>query len=110
MLFKSALITQASGSIGGMTASRNKGGAYFRARALPTNPNTPEQQAVRGYLGTLANLWTNVLTPANRVLWDFYAFNVPVINAVGDSIQLTGQQMYIRANVPRLQAGLPRVD
>jgi len=110
MLFKSALITQASGSIGGMTASRNKGGAYFRARALPTNPNTPEQQAVRGFLGALANEWANILTPAQRVLWDFYAYNVPVINKVGDSINLTGQQMFIRSNVPRLQAGLARVD
>lgn len=110
MLIKSQIFTQLSGSIGGLTASRNRGGAYVRARALPTNPNSPNQQAVRGILGDLANLWNNALTVSQRQVWGVYALNVPVINRVGASINLTGQQMYIRTNTPALQAGLSRID
>ncbi|KKM06452.1 hypothetical protein LCGC14_1743870, partial [marine sediment metagenome] len=47
MLFKSGLITQGSGSIGGLTASHNRGGMYFRARTIPTNPATSFQTVVR---------------------------------------------------------------
>ena len=109
MLFKSNLITQGSGSIGGVTVSRNRGGMYFRARAVPTNPNTPQQQAVRNNFGILSAGWS-LLSAANRALWSVYAANTPVINALGDTIYLTGQQMYIRCNAVRLQAGLTAVS
>lgn len=110
MLFKSQVFTQASGSIGGQTFSRNRGGMYTRARALPTNPNTARQQAVRAAMTSIVNYWTNTLTDAQRALWAAYAANVPVLNRLGDQIQLTGQQQYIRSNVPAMQAGLPMIN
>jgi hypothetical protein len=109
MLFKSELMTQASGSLGGITASRNKSGMYFRSRATPTNPNTPYQVAVRAIMAQLAAAWGS-LSATNQGLWQEYAWNVPVLNPLGDQIELTGQQMFIRSNVPRIQAGLARVD
>ena len=109
MLFKSAILTQASGSVGGITASRNRAGMYFRARAVPVNPNTAAQVALRVIFGNLATQW-NVLTKPQRDAWTTYAINVPVTGKLGDPITLTGQQMYIRNNTARLQAGLPPVD
>lgn len=106
MLIKSAILTQASGSVGGMTASHNRGGMYFRARNVPVNPNTPEQQAVKAIMGSLVALWTNTLTADQRAAWNAYANATPITNPLGDSIQLSGQNMYIRCNTPRLQAGL----
>jgi hypothetical protein len=108
--FKSPLITKGSGSVAGLTFSRNKSGNYIRERSLPTNPNTPYQQAVRGFFSALAVLWQDTLTPVMRASWSLYADNVPVTDRIGDSINLTGLNMYIRSNVPRLQAGEPRVD
>lgn len=110
MKFKSAMLTQASGSVGGATFAHNKSGLYVRARSIPTNPNTTFQQAVRNALSQLSQLWATTLTEAQRAAWDVYAANVPVINTLGDSINLTGLNMYVRSNVARIQAGLARVD
>lgn len=110
MLFRGSLIAQASGSVAGNTFSRNRGGQYIRNRSTPVNPQTARQTAVRGFFAQLANLWATVLTTAEREAWDTYAANVSVLNALGDAIFLTGFNMYIRSNVPRLQAALTRVD
>lgn len=109
MKFKSALVTQVSGSIGGMVGSHNKGGMYFRARSIPTNPQTPAQVAARNALTSVVDAWTN-LTEVQRSAWAIYAQNVPVTNKLGDSIQLSGQQHYVRTNTARIRAGLVRVD
>lgn len=110
MLFKSPIFAQASGSIAGTVFSRNGGGMYVRARANPTNPNTDAQQAVRDAMRQLVNAWTTVLTNLQRENWNTYAFNTPTLNKLGEATHKTGQQMYIRGNVPRLQAGLDRAD
>lgn len=110
MKFKSALITQASGSIGGLTASRNRGGQYFRARAVPVNPNSPQQQAIRGFVASLTSLWNGTLTAPQRDSWNQYALNVPLPDKLGEPRNVGGIAMYIRSNVPRLQGALPRVD
>ena len=110
MKFLSQMVTAASGSIGGITYSHNKGGMYQRARATPTNPGSPFQSQVRQLMADLSNAWNNILSEGQRVTWDVYAFNVPVIDSLGQQIQLTGLNMYVRSNVPRLQAGLARVD
>ena len=110
MKFKSALVTEASGSIGGMTASRNRGGQYLRARAVPVNPNTPQQQAIRGFVASLTSGWNSLLTSDQRSSWDEYALNVPLPDTLGEPRNVGGLAMYVRSNVPRLQAALPQVD
>lgn len=110
MKFRPLLGTDLSGSVGGIVASHNRGGAYFRNRAIPVNPNTPFQQAVRGFLATLTSLWNNTLTPAERTAWDTYALNVLIPDSLGEPRNIGGLGQYIRSNVPRLQNGLPRVD
>ncbi len=110
MLFKSQIFTQVSGSIGGTTFSRNKGGLYTRARSVPVNPNSTAQIAARNAFSSLVNAWTEILTGTQRDAWDLYALNTPVTNVFGDSKTLTGQQMYIRSNQPRVRQGEARVD
>lgn len=109
MKFTSPVYSAASGSIAGITYSRNKGGMYTRARAVPTNPNSPRQQAVRANLAACANYWTNVLTSAERQAWADYAQNVPVLDKLGASITLTGQQMFNRTNTVCLSAGIAMI-
>lgn len=110
MLFKSQVYSQVSGSIGGITYAHNKGGMYARARSLPVNPNSPQQVLIRTSMTLLVNAWQNVLTSAQRSAWEVYGTNVPKVGPLGDPLQLSGQQWYIAANVPRLQATLGRVD
>ena len=110
MLFKSGIITQGSGSFGGLTASHNRGGMYFRARTIPTNPNTAFQVVVRVATANLVNLWQSILTQAQRDEWEVYAANVAFINRLGDPTFLSGLNQYVRSNVPRIQAGLTRLD
>lgn len=106
-------IAAASGSIGGTTFSRNRGGPYVRTRAVPTNPNTTWQQEVRSLVATLTSLWLNALSADQRASWDTYALNVHLPNALGFDRNVGGLAMYVRSNVSRLQADpvqLPRVD
>lgn len=110
MKFKPVLGSEMSGSIGGITASHNLGGSYFRNRVIPTNPNTPQQQTIRSLVGQLTSLWLNTLTAAQRLAWETYAANVPLLNVLGEPINVTGLNMYVRSNVPRVQAGATRID
>ncbi len=110
MLFKSQVFTQASGSVGGLTFARNSSGLYTRARAIPTNPNSTDQQAARNNFGSLATAWRDVVSAAERDAWTEYAANSPVTNRLGDPLTLSGQQMYIRCNSVRLRGSLSRVD
>lgn len=110
MKFKSSVYTQVSGSLGGITYSHNRGGLYARARSIPTNPSSTAQQLVRAAFTELVSAWSDELDASEISGWETYAANVPVTDAFGDPLTLTGQQMYIRCNTPRLYVGLPRVD
>ena len=99
-----------SGSVGGVTASHNRGGTYFRQRATPVNPGSTFQDLVRQIFAQLASLWNETLTEAQRQSWDDYALNVPLADKLGDPRNVGGLGMYIRSNGPRIQTGLPRVD
>jgi hypothetical protein len=87
----------ASGSMGGVVASHNRGGQYFRRRATPVNPATAFQGAVRSALAGLSSGWRG-LTEAKRTAWNEAAESTTTIDTLGSSVQLTGQQLYIRAN------------
>lgn len=110
MKYTSAIAATGSGSVGGATASHNRGGQYFRRRAIPTNPNTAPQQAVRGYFSTLNAAWNATLTSAQRSGWDTYALNTPVVDALGNPVNAGGKGMYIRGNIPRMTGSIARVD
>jgi len=110
MKFKSALVTQVSGSVGGMTGSHNAGGLYFRARAVPVNPNTVQQQAVRNFMSQCAAAWSQTLTQEQRDAWSNYAASVPITDTLGEARFISGISHFVRSNVARLQAGLARID
>jgi len=109
MKFLPSLTGTLSGSMGGCTASHNRAGQYFRNRVVPTNPNTTRQQNVRSYFTSAVNAW-QALTAAQRSVWEVWAANVPMTDVLGQAFYLTGQQAFIRANVPRFQLGFPAVN
>lgn len=110
MLIKSALITQASGSLGGMTAAHNRAGMYLRARTIPVDPGSTSQQLIRAQMQAASVGWFEDLTDLQRVAWDNYAANVPLIGRLGDPIYITGANMYIRSRVAMAYYAVPYVD
>jgi hypothetical protein len=96
-LFKSATMTQASGSVGGLTYTRSNQGMIMRSRGMPTNPNTPRQICARNALRNASIQWKEELTDAQRAAWELYALNVTLTNRLGDAINVSGQNMYIRS-------------
>jgi hypothetical protein len=99
MLFKSPIMTQASGSLGGITAARNRAGMYLRARAKPVDPGSAYQQAARADMQAASIGWYEDLDDDQRSEWAVYAANVPLIGRLGDPMYITGMQMYIRSRL-----------
>jgi hypothetical protein len=109
-LFKSQNLTQASGSVGGLTFTRTPSGMVMRARSMPVNPRTALQQVVRNAFAQLAVRWVQTLTEDQRIGWADYGAAVTRRNKLGDQFHLSGLAEYQRANVPRVQAGLAIID
>lgn len=103
-------ITEMRGSMGGNVYSRNRYGAYMRARTVPVNPNSVLQQAVRSALAQLTVRWSATLTPAQRTAWNSYGANVVMSNKLGEAMNLSGFNHYLRSNIARLQAGATVID
>ncbi len=84
---------RASGTIGdAITFSSWKGIPYARTRVIPANPNTVNQQEVRGVFETLNNIWLNA--PATfRATWNAFAVGKPLI----------GRNRFVGVNVPLLK-------
>lgn len=102
--------TQMSGSEGGDVYSHNRYGAYRRSRSIPVNPNTDRQVGIRNLVKALTISWSQTLTQLQRDAWDVYAANVDWVNHLGQNVNLTGLNHYVRSNVPRQQVALARLD
>lgn len=107
------LLTASSGSVGDTVFSRNQHGPYTRDRTSPVDPATALQVAVRAALSECVTAWRTTLTETERSGWDAFALALRTRTALGRSANAGGLGMYVRANVPRIQAAsaaVPRVD
>jgi hypothetical protein len=72
-----------AGKIGGTVYGRNKSGAYARNWAVPVNPVTTAQSAVRAVMAMAAAAWSSLtLTQVNA--WNAYAAVLIRTNRQGD--------------------------
>ena len=84
-----------SGSIGGVTSSHNRAGQYKRNRRAPVSPTrTPKQSVARARFGASSALW-QTLDAATQNAWTAFAAAYPVVDSLGQSITLTGQQYFV---------------
>lgn len=95
-----------SGSIGGTTYARNRYGAYARQRTKPVNPNSERQMSVRTAMSACRAAWFNTLTAAQREGWALYANSVPMINKLGETINLSGYNQFCRSAAATINGGL----
>jgi hypothetical protein len=110
MLYSGNWLTRASGAVGDVVASHNRGGQYIRARVIPTDPETDAQTEVRGYLAAASARYSSTAIAAHREGWAYYAASSPRVNALGADFFLTPQQQFIRTNVLRQILGLAMLD
>ncbi len=103
-------VVQISGSIAGNTHARNRSGNYIRAKTMPINPNTARQIEVRAALAFLTDRWANTLTAVQRTAWNLYASSVTMLNRLGEAINLSGFNHYIRSNTIAKMVPYPLVD
>jgi hypothetical protein len=95
-----------SGSIADRTHSHNRSGQYTRNRRTPVQPVGSGRRAqVRSTFGAASTAW-GVLTDMERAAWESFAPDHPVADSLGQSIVLTGHQMFIRVYATSLNVNL----
>ena len=98
MKFQAGIFTpNLSGSAGGTTASRNRGGGYFRNKSIPTNPDTVYQQAARAILAAFSQAWRGLNQP-QRDAWDAAVNNFIGTDVFGVGRRKTGKNLYTSLN------------
>ncbi len=103
-------IADLRGSIAGQVHSRNTYGNYIRQKVSPVQPRTKYQLEVRELFTTLSRRFSNILTDEQQEAWRQAAASNPVRDVFGDSIALTGINLYNRLNSLRLLVGLDPLD
>lgn len=89
---------------GGHVYAKNRSGSYKRTKVTPVNPQTTAQQAQRQLFGTFSSGWRG-LTEPQRQSWITAAPSFPVTNVFGQSLTLTGANLYIGLNRNLSNAG-----
>lgn len=95
----------ATGSISGITYSRNRYGPYSRARTKPVNPQSSKQQSQRQDFSALSLSWKS-LNSLGQQNWETFAITHPSLNKLGEVIVLAPNAQYIKTNLTRKSAGL----
>lgn len=93
-----------SGSVAGQTASRNRFGQYIRTRAVPVNPSSSFQAAVRSRFQNLADAWRSI-TGAQRTGWADLGLQIQRTDSLGQVYTLSPLQAFMSINGERLSAG-----
>jgi hypothetical protein len=106
MKYQPLIGTSMSGSLGGITASHNTYGSYFRKRVKPVQPRTPAQQAVRSAFTLVSQAYR---TAGSRVTAAFTtaATTLTKSSKTGSKVTLTASALFQRVNVIRQRCGLP---
>ena len=95
MKYIGLLSSAASGKLGGIVASHNRGGTYFRHHAVPVQP-PPGADLVRNQLQGFSSAFKN-LTQAQIAGWKALALTVTLKSKLGTT-NPTGQQLFVSCN------------
>lgn len=98
------IVGQISGRIGGDVYSHNRYGSYIRNGTIPVTSTTEAAIAAKARMTEATQTW-QALTANQRRDWTGYAAANPVVNRVGQSIQLTGHVAYVGINARMLAMG-----
>lgn len=94
----SPVVSDARGSIGGVTFTRARGAAVARSRIAPLQPNSNLASLHRATHTTLIDDWRYGLSNAERIAWNDLALATVWTNDVGEQYTPTGWSLFLRAN------------
>lgn len=94
-----------SGSIADRTHSHNRAGQYTRNRRSPVQPTGSGRRAfIRSAFGSASAGWAS-LTSVQQEAWISFAADHPTTDALGQSVVLTGHQMFVAVGTNLLNVG-----
>lgn len=102
-------ITDISGSVGGTTYAKNRGGNYKKNKPMPINSNTAAQQAVRNSFGTLSQAWRH-MPDEQRLSFKVNAPAYPYLDRFGIPHTPSAFQLFKTLNGVLYAAGLAIVN
>lgn len=105
----SALVSEMRNKLNGSVMSKNRYGNYIRNKVTPVNPQTSYQLEQRANLSSLSASWRG-LTQSQRDSWANSAKDRPRTDIFGDSKILTGQALYVSANLNLLASATATID
>jgi len=100
-----AVISAASGTVGGVTFARVKGAPVIRTVQTGRNQSTPDQMAQRAAHAAAINAW-NGLAAVYKLAWGMYAMRNPRQNRLGVWRRLTGFQFFLKEATIRIRHGI----
>lgn len=86
-----------TGKKGIIVAMPSRYGQVIRQLAIPTNPRSSDQMAVRARLSKFSKAWRS-LTPEQRESWITAASKINTVPVLGQYGTLTGIQHFVRTN------------
>lgn len=95
-----APVTGIRGTVGGVTYSANKSGAYVKQWAAPPKPIRVQTAQQQGWLGSLPGEW-RALSQALRDAWDVWAALAAQekTNALGEAYYCSGWNWFVELNL-----------
>ena len=105
MKYIGLLSSAASGKLGGVVASHNRGGQYFRHHSVPVQSRTPAQRLVRNALAAFSGAF-KALTASQISGWNALALTVTLKSKLGTTYHPTGQQLFVSCNKHLANVGI----
>lgn len=103
------MLSEMRGKVASSVYSKNKGGAVIRNRVTPINRRSTGQTEQRQQFSSLSSAWRG-LTQAQRDGWNSAAASFPQQDSLGQTIFLTGAQLYIRCNANLILIGAATIS
>ena len=103
-----AIISEIRNKIAATVYSKNGAGAIIRNRVTPINRRSTLQTNQRQLLASLASAWRG-LTQAQRDGWNGASPNFPQTDSLGQTVTLTGEQLYVRSNANLVLIGQSQI-
>lgn len=104
-----AMVVDGRGKLGGHVASKNRGGAYFRTKVTPSNPNTTAQAAARARITLLSQGFGN-LGAAPIAAWNGAVGSWSTTDIFGDIKNPSGINLFTKLNSNLIEIGEPVIN
>jgi photosystem II stability/assembly factor-like uncharacterized protein len=110
MLIKfGSIITEGVGKLGGSTITKSRSGIVFKNKMSRVNSCSEIQVTMRQRITLLSKAWSQLLE-SQRTSWNIATTYYPQRNYFGDTVYLSGYNLYLKINLQLLLIGQSVID